>query len=44
LAFNDTFFHKVPINAELFINIGIIASLVLWGEELRKFIVRKLTN
>ncbi len=36
----NTFFHTVPINAEQFIKIGIVASLVLWVEELRKFIVR----
>lgn len=40
----NTFFHTVPINAEQFIGIGVVASLVLWVEELRKLIARKLTN
>lgn len=36
------FFHTVPIDAEPFFAIGAVASLVLWVEELRKFIARKI--
>lgn len=36
------FFHTVPIGTEQFFAIGVVASLVLWAEELRKFIARKL--
>lgn len=36
------FFHTVPIHTVQFFGIGIVASLVLWTEELRKFIARKL--
>jgi Ca2+-transporting ATPase len=35
------FFHTVPINLVQIIMIGIIASLVLWVEELRKFFARR---
>lgn len=35
------FFHTVPIDAEHFLKMGIVASLVLWTEELRKFFARK---
>jgi len=35
------FFHTVPIEAMQFFTIGIVASLVLWTEELRKFIARR---
>jgi Ca2+-transporting ATPase len=38
------FFHTVPIDFEQFIGIGIVASLVLWAEEIRKLIARKLTK
>lgn len=34
------FFHTVPIEATQIFVIGIVASLVLWTEELRKFIAR----
>lgn len=34
------FFHTVPINSTEFFAIGAVASLVLWVEEARKFIVR----
>jgi magnesium-transporting ATPase (P-type) len=34
--------HTVPIEAEQFFAIGIVASLVLWVEEVRKFVARKL--
>ena len=37
-------FHTVPIDAEHFLEIGLVASLVLWAEEIRKFIARKLTT
>jgi len=40
----SNFFHTVPIDAEHFFEIGLIASLVLWVEELRKFINRKLKH
>lgn len=36
------FFHTVPIETEQFFAIGAVASLVLWAEEFRKFISRKL--
>jgi Ca2+-transporting ATPase len=36
------FFHTVPIDSEQFFAIGAVASLVLWAEELRKFVARKL--
>lgn len=36
------FFHTVPIAATQVFAIGIVASLVLWVEELRKFVARKL--
>lgn len=36
------FFHTVPIAPEQFFAIGAVASLVLWAEELRKLIARKL--
>jgi hypothetical protein len=32
----------VPIDSEQFFAIGAVASLVLWAEELRKFVARKL--
>jgi Ca2+-transporting ATPase len=35
------FFHTVPIQIPQFFEIGLVASLVLWSEELRKFILRK---
>lgn len=35
------FFHTVPIAPIQFISIGIVASLVLWVEEVRKFFVRR---
>lgn len=35
------FFHTVPIDAVQFFAIGAVASLVLWTEEIRKFIARK---
>lgn len=38
------FFHTVPIEAEKFVVIGIVASLVLWAEEIRKLVVRKGKN
>lgn len=38
------FFHTVPIDSEQFFAIGAVASLVLWAEELRKFVARKLTH
>ncbi len=34
------FFHTVPIDTAQFFAIGAVASLVLWAEEARKFIVR----
>jgi magnesium-transporting ATPase (P-type) len=34
------FFHTVPIDAEHFFEIGLVASIVLWVEETRKFILR----
>lgn len=36
------FFHTVPIDSEQFFAIGVVASLVLWTEEVRKFVARKL--
>ncbi|MGE3974685.1 MAG: cation-translocating P-type ATPase [Bdellovibrionales bacterium] len=36
----NRFFHTVPIDTAQFFAIGAVASLVLWVEELRKFIVR----
>ncbi len=36
------FFHTVPIDSKTFFAIGAVASLVLWTEELRKFINRKI--
>lgn len=36
------FFYTVPIDSAQFLAIGAVASLVLWAEELRKFIARKL--
>ena len=38
------FFHTVPIDASRFIAISIVASSVLWVEELRKYIVRTFMN
>ena len=38
------FFHTVPIDAMQFFAIGAIASLVLWVEELRKFIARRTVD
>jgi magnesium-transporting ATPase (P-type) len=38
------FFHTVPIDFAQFVAIGAVASLVLWAEELRKFIARKLLH
>lgn len=35
------FFHAVPIATDQFFAIGAVASLVLWVEEFRKFLVRK---
>lgn len=35
------FFHTVPISPGNFFAIGVVASLVLWVEEIRKFYVRK---
>lgn len=35
------FFHTVPIDAHQFFAIGLVASLVLWVEELRKFCARR---
>jgi len=35
------FFHTVPIATDKFFEIGAVASLVLWAEELRKLWVRK---
>lgn len=35
------FFHTVPIDSVQFFAIGAVASLVLWAEELRKFVARK---
>ncbi len=36
----NRFFHTVPIDIAQFFGIGVMASLVLWVEEARKFIVR----
>ncbi|OYZ16018.1 MAG: haloacid dehalogenase [Bdellovibrio sp. 28-41-41] len=36
----NRFFHTVPIDAEHFVKIGAVASLVLWSEEIRKIIAR----
>lgn len=38
------FFHTVPIDTEHFFEIGLVASLVLWAEEIRKFIARTFTQ
>jgi Ca2+-transporting ATPase len=38
------FFHTVPIKTPQFVGIGIAASLVLWSEELRKMIARRLAK
>lgn len=38
------FFHTVPIGTVQIFEIGIIASLVLWSEECRKFFARKLST
>lgn len=35
------YFHTVPIDAAHFFEIGVVASLVLWAEELRKFFARR---
>lgn len=35
------FFHTVPIDIQHFLTIGAVASLVLWVEEIRKFIRRR---
>ncbi len=40
----NQFFHTVPIDAEQFFEIGLVASLVLWAEEIRKFIARYFTQ
>lgn len=40
----NKYFHTTPIQAEQFWAIGIVASLVLWVEELRKFRVRYKCN
>ncbi|MDZ4083552.1 MAG: HAD-IC family P-type ATPase [Bdellovibrionales bacterium] len=37
----NQFFHTVPLSIESFFAIGIVASLVLWVEEARKFFVRR---
>ena len=37
-------FHTVPIPATEFVLIGIVASLVLWLEEIRKFFARRRTG
>lgn len=37
----SNFFHTVPIQLEQFISIGIVASFVLWSEEIRKFFARR---
>jgi magnesium-transporting ATPase (P-type) len=36
-----TLFHTVPLDLEIVIALGAVGSLVLWSEELRKWIVRK---
>ena len=36
------FFHTVPVEPVQFFAIGAVASLVLWTEEARKFVARKL--
>lgn len=38
------FFHTVPIEIENFVALGIVASLVLWVEEVRKLMFRRLTS
>jgi calcium-translocating P-type ATPase len=38
------FFHTVPIPLTEFFAIGVVASLVLWVEEIRKYIIRKKIN
>jgi Ca2+-transporting ATPase len=35
------FFHTTPISIESFLKIGLVASLVLWVEEIRKWIQRR---
>lgn len=40
---ND-FFHTVPINGKEVIAIGVVASLVIWVEEVRKFIARRFSH
>ena len=37
----NKFFHTTPIEPEKFFIIGIVASLVLWTEEFRKFLARR---
>jgi magnesium-transporting ATPase (P-type) len=39
----NPFFHTLPIKPVQFFEIGAVASLVLWSEELRKFIKRRKT-
>lgn len=36
----NNFFHTVPIEAQQFFTIGLVASLVLWAEEIRKYFLR----
>jgi magnesium-transporting ATPase (P-type) len=38
----NVFFHTVPIEPGIFLKIGIVASFVLWIEEIRKIRARKL--
>ncbi|MFA6237988.1 MAG: HAD-IC family P-type ATPase [Bacteriovorax sp.] len=38
------FFHTVPIDFEHLLKIGVMASFVLWAEELRKLLARKKLN
>ena len=37
-------FHTVPIPMEHMLLIGVVASLVLWVEEIRKFFARRHAN
>jgi magnesium-transporting ATPase (P-type) len=37
----NQFFHTVPLSIESFFAIGLVASLVLWVEEARKFVIRR---
>ncbi len=37
----NRFFHTVPIELSQFVAIGAVASLVLWTEEVRKFLARR---